>query len=96
MIFIKKAAETSAKIVSIEEDVAKIIKNVRIKGDQALLELTSRYDGVALSNLRVSPEEVKKAYSRIDEKTIEYLRLAAARIRSYGSCRKWTIQSFFD
>lgn len=84
MVFIKKKAEKSAKIASIEEDVAKIIENVRCRGDQALLELTSRYDGVALSDLRVSPEEVKRAYSQVDEKTIEYLRLAAGRIKSFA------------
>ncbi|MDD4767719.1 MAG: histidinol dehydrogenase [Desulfotomaculaceae bacterium] len=84
MIFIKKAVETTAKIVSIEEDVSEIIENVRRRGDQALLELTSRYDGVALSYLRVSPEEVKKAYSQVDGKTIECLQLAASRIKSFA------------
>ncbi len=84
MIFIKNAAETSAKNANIQEDVAKIIERVRSGGDQALLELTRRYDGVALSDLRVSPREIKKAYGRVEQKTIEYLRLAAGRIRSFA------------
>lgn len=84
MIFIKKAAETSTKPDSVREDVAKIIEDVRRRGDQALLELTGRYDGVALSDLRVAPEDVKRAYSQVEEKTIEYLRLAAGRVKSFA------------
>lgn len=84
MIFIKKATETSIKSDNIREEVAKIIENVRCGGDQALLELTGRYDGVAVSDLRVAPEEIKRAYGQVDEKTVEYLRLAASRVKSFA------------
>lgn len=84
MIFIKKATETSIKSDNISEEVAKIIENVRCGGDQVLLELTEYYDGVAVSELRVAPEKIKRAYGQVDEKTVEYLRLAASRIKSFA------------
>ncbi len=84
MIFIKKAAETSVKLDNVREEVAKIIENVRCGGDQALLELTGCYDRVAVSGLRVEPEDIKRAYSQVDEKTVEYLRLAASRVKSFA------------
>lgn len=84
MIFIKMATETSLKFDSIREDVAKIIEDVRCRGDQALLEYTGCYDGVAVGDLRVSPEEIKEAYSQVDEKTVEYLQLAASRIKTFA------------
>lgn len=84
MIFIKKATETSIKSDNIREEVAKIIEKVRCGGDQALLELTCCYDGVAVSDLRVAPEEIKRAYGQVDKKTVEYLRLAASRVKSFA------------
>lgn len=84
MIYIKKAAETSIEPDSVREDVARIIESVRCRGDQALLELIARYDGVAVSNLRVPPEEIKRAYSQVDENTVQYLRLAAGRVKSFA------------
>jgi histidinol dehydrogenase/sulfopropanediol 3-dehydrogenase len=85
VIFIKKAkAEISGRMDSIREDVAKIIEDVRCRGDQALMELTSRYDGVDVSALRVTSEEIKKAYRQVDEQTVDYLRLAASRIKSFA------------
>jgi histidinol dehydrogenase len=85
MIFIKKAkAETERSMESIGEEVAKIITDIRCRGDQALLELTSRYDGVAVGSLKVGPEEIKKAYRQVDEQTVEYLQQAASRIKAFA------------
>ncbi|NQS75633.1 MAG: histidinol dehydrogenase [Peptococcaceae bacterium] len=77
-------AGTGENAINIREDVAQIIEDVRRRGDQALKELTHRYDRVMLPDLRVSQEAVKKAYNQIDEKTVSCLRLAARRIRSFA------------
>ena len=36
-----------------------IIKQVREKGDQALFELTKQFDGVELTHLRLTEEQIK-------------------------------------
>jgi histidinol dehydrogenase len=63
--------------------VASIIEEVRAGGDDALRELTSRFDGVALSALRVPPEEVQAALARIPEDLREALTVARDRIAAY-------------
>jgi len=85
MIIIKKAKiETAERMDSIREEVAKILYDVRCRGDQALLELTGRYDGVAVSSLKVAPEEIQQAYRQVEGQTIEYLQLAASRIKAFA------------
>jgi len=59
-----------------------IIKNVRERGDQALIELTEKFDGVKLNadRLRVNPKEIMEAYGMVSEKQISALETAKKRI----------------
>jgi histidinol dehydrogenase len=41
----------------LEAGVAEIIKKVKEQGNEALLALTARFDGVVLSNLKVTDQE---------------------------------------
>lgn len=65
------------------ETVRAIIARVREEGDQALLALTKRFDGVELPQLLVEKSEWERAEREIDPKLRESLRLAADRIRRY-------------
>lgn len=68
--------------------VRSIIKQVRAYGDQALFELTEKYDRVVLSKLRVSEQEIEKAYENIDPKMLAIIREAANNIRFYHEQQK--------
>ena len=50
-----------ARLSAVEKTVSGIIRQVQERGDDALRELTRRYDGVDVTDFRVSPEEVKAA-----------------------------------
>lgn len=52
---------------SIEESVTKILKKVRKKGDKAVLKYTKKFDGVALTSLLVTDNEINQATSLLDE-----------------------------
>jgi len=60
-----------------------IIKLVADDGDAAVKKLTARFDKVELTDLRVSDEEVREAYSKIDAELLDALRFAKDRIESY-------------
>ncbi|MHB1973136.1 MAG: histidinol dehydrogenase [Acidimicrobiales bacterium] len=47
------------------EDVRAILREVRERGDDALRELTARFDGVELGEIRVAPPELEAALGRI-------------------------------
>ncbi len=71
--------------VDVDDIVAGIIADVRARGDAALLELTERFDRVALtaSDLRISAAEVDAACAAVPEGEERALRLAADRIGAY-------------
>ena len=74
--------------VNVEDTVADIIKNVRERGDAALLEYTERFDKAALSSLKVTKEEIDEAFSLVEPKFIDILEKAAANIRKYHEKQK--------
>jgi len=65
--------------------VAGIIADVRARGDAAVIELTERFDRVALTpqSLRFSTEEIAQAVDEVPAPERAALELAAARIRAY-------------
>ncbi len=63
--------------------VKAIVDDVRERGDQALLELTNRFDKVALSKLEVSREDIEAAYKRLDPALRQGLEVAAEAIQGY-------------
>ena len=69
----------------VDEIVAKIIADVRHRGDAALIELTDKFDRIALTpdKLRISQQETANAVAQVDDADRAALELAAARIRAY-------------
>lgn len=59
--------------------VKEIIERVKKEGDQALYEYTKRFDGVDLQSLRVSKEEISRAYEAVDKEFIDIVQEAADR-----------------
>jgi len=55
----------SAREEEIRKVVAEIIENIRHKGDTALTEYAMRFDGVKLTSLKVSDEEIEKSSDAI-------------------------------
>lgn len=73
---------------AVRETVAAVLADVRRRGDQALLEYEERFDGVTLSSLRVSEEEMAEAESLVGEPLKEALAVAAANIRRFHEAQR--------
>lgn len=84
--FLKELAERRST-VSAEAEVAvrPILAEVREKGDAAVLAYAQRFDGASLTPamLRVTSEEVRRAFDNLSPEAIEALKLAAARIETF-------------
>ena len=77
------SAETDA---AIEERVAAIVQDVRVRGDAAVLEYTARFDGLAATSvaaLELGRDELQAALLRITPAQRQALQAAADRVRSY-------------
>ena len=62
-----------------------ILEDVRARGDDAVIELTNKFDRVELEqeSLRISNAEIEKAVSSVEPETMTALRLAHGRIHSH-------------
>lgn len=70
--------------------VKEVVERVRKEGDPALLEYTEKFDRVALTlkDIKITPQEIKDAYTHVDQKKVDALKLAAANIRSFHEKQK--------
>ena len=76
----------AAQDEAVQEGVRKIIADVRARGDSAVLEYTSRFDGVNASSVRdleVKRERMEAALQSVPAPQLDALRRAAERIRAF-------------
>ena len=78
-----------------EQAVRQIIGEVRHKGDAALLDYTLKIDGIALTSLEVSKQQIANAYREVAAELVAALKLAAERIRSFHVRQKDNIGKGF-
>lgn len=69
----------------VDETVARIIADVRVRGDAAVIELTEKFDRLSLTpeTLAFSAEEIEAECARVPAEEARALELAAERIRAY-------------
>ncbi|MCK4698174.1 MAG: histidinol dehydrogenase, partial [Dehalococcoidia bacterium] len=71
-----------------ESAVRQIIGDVRQRGDAALVDYTFRIDGVNLTSLEITKEQVSSACREVSSELVSALKLAAERIRYFHSVQK--------
>mgnify|MGYP001770640064 FL=1 len=65
--------------------VREIVEKVKVEGDRALIELTEKFDGVKLSKIRLSREEVEEEARKLDQSVKRALEVMADQIREFQS-----------
>ena len=83
----------------VARDVALILADVRNRGDEALAELTQRFDGHSLAgygNWRIGPEACTEAFHQLQPDLRAALELAAARIRAFHEAQRPTDSDAVD
>lgn len=72
----------------IEAIVDEIFKEVRSKGDQAILKYTMRFDEVSLPNFEVTKREIEEANALVTEELKEAIQLAKENITKFHAAQK--------
>jgi len=90
---LNRRAEASEQV---REVVASVVKEVRERGDAALLELTRKFDGAELTadRLGIPPEEMEAAWSGLAPKVKKALEASRTNVQAFAhqSLRKpWTM-----
>lgn len=78
-----------ARAVAFDPDlmrlVSSIIDDVRVRGDEALIDYTARFDGVEIeaSELRIDEQTLNRAADRVDKRVLDALRQAISNVRTF-------------
>ncbi|NLL99063.1 MAG: histidinol dehydrogenase [Tepidanaerobacter sp.] len=87
MKIIKDAKKGKMQEVDVRQKVFNILEDVRKNGDQALIEYNKKFDDYT-GNLRITADDIKRAYDSLDEQVIKDIRFAAERIRRFAEIQK--------
>ncbi len=68
--------------------VADILRDVKARGDAALLDCAKKFDRAELTALEVSPQELEEGAAQVDEEFTAILREAAENIRAFHARQK--------
>lgn len=84
--------------VDVNDAVAKIVADVRARGDAALIELTNKFDRLSLTpeTLRIPDADLDAAVKACDPTTLDALKLAKSRIEAYHARQKPSDARFTD
>ena len=79
----------ASRSVALDSDllaqVGSIIDDVRVRGDEALIDYTRRFDGVELqaSDLRITEETLRRSAEKVDDAVVAALRVAIENVRVF-------------
>jgi len=84
----QRIREVFSQELTPDEAVARILSEVRARGDSALFDYGRRIDGVELTQLEVTQEEIAESRSVVGKELMSALELAAERVRSFHVAQK--------
>ncbi len=73
-----------------EDTVKAIVEDVKNRGDEAVFEYTQKFDKATLTpdNIRVTKEEIEKAYEDVDPELLDVIKKAIVNIKSFHEKQK--------
>ena len=89
MILLKDAKQrTEEDRKQLSMVVEEMIHNVKTKGQVALQQYSSQFDGCNRYHFRVTKEEIKDAYEQVSEQEIERMKQAIVHIQAFAKAQK--------
>ena len=82
------AGGLKAADAKVRETVEKILADIEARGDEAVRELSEKFDKWAPASFRLSESEIENAISRVDRRDLEDIRFAQAQVRSFAEKQK--------
>ncbi|HEY7801498.1 MAG TPA: histidinol dehydrogenase, partial [Dehalococcoidia bacterium] len=83
-----KNAALFGEDLAVEQQVRRIIEDVRRDGDRAVARYTRAFTGGSYHSFEVAPEEIAAARAEVDPELISALREAAGHIRAYHELQR--------
>lgn len=84
----KPALERAEDEQKVGATVSAILKDIEVRGDAAVRELSLKFDGYAPPSFRLSPSEIEAAMQRVAPRDMEDIRFAQAQIRRFAEAQR--------
>jgi len=78
------AAETAAVDANVRETVERILDDVARRGDEAVRELSIKFDGWDREDYRLTADEIEACVARLRPRDLEDVRFAQAQVRNFA------------
>ena len=80
--------EKRAQDAKVRETVEAILADIELRGDEAVTELSIRFDDWHREDFRLSPEEVESCLNEVPESVLNDIRFAQAQIRNFAEIQR--------
>ena len=88
----KSDADLHAANIEVQQTVAGILEDIRLRGDAAVRELSVKFDQWDPPSFRLSDEQIESIVASVDPQTIEDLKFAQTQIRNFAETQKAALQ----
>jgi sulfopropanediol 3-dehydrogenase len=84
----KPAAARAADDSAVRSSVETILADIEARGDEAVRELSRKYDNYAPTSFRLEPSQIEAAMSKVSTRDMEDIRFAQAQIRRFAEAQR--------
>ena len=95
--YLKEAVSTvkaSGNLASVSETVARVIADVRERGDAAVREYSEKFDHWSPDSFRLGPEEIEEIVARVPDQAIADIKTVQARVRTFAQYQLESLKDF--
>ncbi len=93
--FIKEGIDVSTKLeidARVQETVAKTIRDVEGRGDEAVRELSQKFDGYAPESFRLSAEEISALIAEVAEDDLAAIKFSLEQVTKFAKAQRASLQ----
>lgn len=85
------AVAAKAADAKVRETVESILAEVEARGDEAVAELSKRFDSWAPQSFRLSPAEIEQAIGKVPARDLEDIKFAQSQVRNFAAAQRRTM-----
>ena len=85
-------ADAYAADIKVQQIVAEILDSIRLRGDEAVRELSVKFDKWDPPSFKLSQAQIDELIAKVDPQTIEDLKFAQTQIRNFAQVQKAALQ----
>src|SRR5499426_351244 len=86
------AGAIKAADAKVRETVENILADIEARGEQAVRDLSKKFDSWAPENFRLTPQEVERAVGQVAKRDLDDIKFAQAQVRNFAQKQKDTMR----